>query len=91
MLRRGGRLMEFAVFAEEVSLDWSIISDIKELQVIGGHLGFHTYAPAIDFLARGLITSRGITSAPYPLQDFKKAIDLAKKAKDDVIKVLMQP
>jgi threonine dehydrogenase-like Zn-dependent dehydrogenase len=91
MLRRGGRLMEFAVFAEEVSLDWSIISDIKELQVIGGHLGFHTYAPAIDFLARGLITSKGITSEPYPLQDFKKAIDLAKKAKDEVIKVLMRP
>ena len=38
MLRRGGHLMEFAVFMEEVSLNWSIISlnwsiisDIKEL------------------------------------------------------------
>jgi hypothetical protein len=57
--------MEFAVFAEEVSFDWSIISDIKELEVIGGHLGFNTYGPAIDFLQRGLITSRGITSEPF--------------------------
>jgi L-iditol 2-dehydrogenase len=49
MLRRGGRLMEFAVFAEEVSFDWSIISDIKELEVIGGHLGFNTYGRPSTF------------------------------------------
>ncbi|UCF95152.1 MAG: alcohol dehydrogenase catalytic domain-containing protein, partial [Desulfobacterales bacterium] len=91
MLRRGGRLMEFSVFAEEVALDWSIISDIKELEIIGGHLGFHTYKPAIDFMARGLITSRGIASEPYPLQDFKKAIDISKGAKHGSIKVLMRP
>lgn len=91
MLRRGGRLMEFSVFAEEVSLDWSIISDIKELEIIGGHLGFHTYAPAIDFLSRGLITSKGIVTDPYPLKDFKKAIDISKGAVDGAIKVLMRP
>jgi erythritol/L-threitol dehydrogenase len=91
MLRRGGRLMEFSVFAEEVSLDWSIISDIKELEIRGGHLGFHTYPVAIDFISRGLITSRGIASDPYPLNDFKKAIDLSKGHKNDCIKVLMRP
>ena len=91
MLRRGGRLMEFAVFAEEVSFDWSIISDIKELEIIGGHLGFHTYGPAIDFLSRELITSRGIASEPFPLSDFKHAIDVSKGAKDGAIKVLMRP
>jgi L-iditol 2-dehydrogenase len=91
MLRRGGRLMEFSVFAEEVCLDWSIISDIKELEIIGGHLGFHTYAPAIDFLSKGLITSRGIASDPYPLEDFKKAIDTSKGDKEAAIKTLMRP
>ncbi|MFO7697791.1 MAG: alcohol dehydrogenase catalytic domain-containing protein [Anaerolineae bacterium] len=91
MLRRGGRLMEFAVFAEEVSFDWSIISDIKELEIIGGHLGYNTYAPAIDFLARGLITSRGIASEPFVLTDFKHAIDVSKKADRGAIKVLIRP
>ena len=91
MLRRGGRLMEFSVFAEEVSLDWSIISDIKELEIIGGHLGFHTYPTAIDFLSRGLITSRGIVSEPFPLEDFKKAIDISKGRQQNSIKVLMKP
>ena len=91
MLRRGGRLMEFSVFAEEVSFDWSIISDIKELEIYGGHLGFHTYKPTIDFMTRGLITSRGIASDPYPLPDFKKAIDISKGRKQGSIKVLMKP
>ena len=91
MLRRGGRLMEFSVFAEDVSFDWSIISDIKELEIIGGHLGFHTYEPAINFLSRGLITSRGIASDPYPLEDFKKAIDISKGRAHGSIKVLMKP
>lgn len=91
MLRRGGRLMEFSVFAEEVSLDWSIISDIKELEVIGGHLGFHTYDAAIDFLSKGLITSRGIVTQPHPLDNFKAAIDISKGAKDGAIKVVMKP
>ena len=91
MLRRGGRLMEFSVFAadQEVAFDWSIISDIKELEIIGGHLGYHTYPAAIDFLARKLITSRGITSEPYPLKDFKKAIDVSKHRGH--IKTLMRP
>ncbi|MFC1981751.1 zinc-binding dehydrogenase, partial [Chloroflexota bacterium] len=76
MLRRGGRLMEFAVFAEEVSVDWSIISDIKELQVVGGHLGFHTYPLAIDFLSKGLVTSQGIVTHAFPLKEYKRAIDV---------------
>ena len=91
MLRRGGRLVEVSVFAEEVHLDWSLISDIKELEIRGAHLGFRSYPVAIDLLSRGLITSRGITSEPIPLVDFRKAIDCAKHCKDDYIKVLMRP
>jgi 2-desacetyl-2-hydroxyethyl bacteriochlorophyllide A dehydrogenase len=91
MLRRGGRLMEFSVFTEEVSFDWSIISDIKELEVIGAHLGFQTYPLAIDFLSRGLITSRGIVTHTFPLKAFKRAIDVSKGHQHNSIKVLMRP
>lgn len=91
MLRRGGRLMEFSVFAEEVSFDWSLISDIKELEIIGGHLGFHTYPVAIDLLARGLITGRRIVTHTFPLRDFRRAIDTARDRAQKSIKVLMRP
>jgi L-iditol 2-dehydrogenase len=91
MLRRGGRLMEFSVFAENVSFDWSVISDIKELEIIGAHLAFHTYPIAIDLLSRGLITSRGIVTHTFPLRDFKEAIDTARERREGAIKVLMKP
>ncbi|MFC2013525.1 alcohol dehydrogenase catalytic domain-containing protein [Chloroflexota bacterium] len=91
MLRRGGRLMELSVFTEEVSFDWSVISDIKELEVIGSHLGFQTYPLAIDFLSRGLITSRGIVTHTFSLKDFKKAIDVSKDREHNCIKALMRP
>jgi len=91
MLRRGGRLMEFSVFAENVSFDWSVISDIKELEIIGAHLAFHTYPIAIDLLSRGLITSRGIATHTFPLRDFKEAIDMARGRREGAIKVLMKP
>jgi 2-desacetyl-2-hydroxyethyl bacteriochlorophyllide A dehydrogenase len=91
MLRRGGRLMEFAVFAEKVSFDWSVISDIKELEIIGAHLAPHTYPIAIDLLSRGLITSRGIVTHTFPLRAFKEAIEMAKGRKEGAIKVLMKP
>jgi erythritol/L-threitol dehydrogenase len=91
LLRKGGRLMEFSVFNEDVSLDWSIISDIKELEVIGAHLGYHTYPVALDFLSRGMVTSRGIVTHTLPLKDFKKAIDLSKDRSRNPIKVLLRP
>jgi len=91
MLRRGGRLMEFSVFTEPVSFDWSVISDIKELEIIGGHLGYRTYPVAIDLLNRGLTTSKGIVTHTFPLREFKKAIDIAKGREHNSIKVLLEP
>ena len=38
-IARHGRFVEYAVFGKEVTADWSIISDCKELTIVGGHLG----------------------------------------------------
>src|SRR5699024_2330360 len=43
LLRKLGRFVEYSVFKENVSVDWSIISDDKELDVRGAHLGPHTW------------------------------------------------
>merc|ERR1719430_3035803 len=39
MLARMGRFVEFSVFGRDVTCDWSVISDTKELTIVGGHLG----------------------------------------------------
>ena len=91
MLRRQGRLMEFGVFAEKTSIDFSIIGDIKELEIIGGHLGFHTYPLAIKYLSEGLVRASKIITHNFPLREWGKAIETAETRRDGAIKVTMTP
>ena len=89
MIRKLGRFVEFSVFGKETSVDWSIIGDRKELDVRGAHLGPYCYPIAIDLLARGLGTSKGIVTHEYPLQEWDTAIGMANSL--DSIKVLLKP
>lgn len=91
MLRRRGRLMEFGVFAEKVSIDFSIISDVKELEIIGGHLGAYSYPLAIKYLKEGLVKVDKIVTHDFPLSEWKKAIETSGKKLDGAIKVIMTP
>ena len=89
LIRKLGRFVEFSVFGKDTTVDWSIIGDRKELDVRGAHLGPYCYPIAIDLLARGLVTSRGIVTHDYPLERWNEAIDVANSL--DSIKVLMKP
>ena len=89
MIRKLGRFVEFSVFGKETSADWSIIGDRKELDVRGAHLGPYCYPIAIDLLERGLVTSRGIVTNEYRLEDWDTAIKVANSL--DSIKVLLKP
>lgn len=91
MLRRRGRLMEFGVFAKKTCIDFSIISDIKELEIIGGHLGAYTYPLAIKYLAEGLVKTDDIVTHDFPLKEWRKAIDTSEKRLENAIKVTMTP
>ncbi len=91
MLRRRGRLMEFGVFAEKTCIDFSIISDIKELEIVGGHLGAYTYPLAIKYLAQGLVKTDKIITHDFSLKDWKKAIETSEKRLENAIKVTMTP
>jgi L-iditol 2-dehydrogenase len=89
LIRRLGRFVEFSVFGSETSVDWSIIGDRKELEVRGAHLGPYCYPVAIDLLARGLVTSKGIVTHGYEFGQWDEAIKVANSL--DSIKVLMKP
>ena len=89
MIRRLGRFVEFSVFGSETSVDWSVIGDRKELDVRGAHLGPYCYPIAIDLLARGLVTSKGIVTHDYAFAQWDEAIKVASSL--DSIKVLMKP
>ena len=89
IIRKLGRFVEFSVFGKDTAVDWSIIGDRKELDVRGAHLGPYCYPIAIDLLARGLVTSKGIVTHDYPLESWDEAIRVANSL--DSIKVLMKP
>lgn len=89
MIRKLGRFVEFSVFGQDTTADWSIIGDRKELDIRGAHLGPYCYPIAIDLLHRGLVTSKGIVTHAYPLERWVEAIAMANSL--DSIKVLMKP
>lgn len=89
MIRKLGRFVEFSVFGKDTAADWSIIGDRKELDVRGAHLGPYCYPVAIDLFERGLITSDGIVTHDFPLDDWEQAFALANSL--DSIKVLLKP
>ncbi|MEO8848182.1 MAG: alcohol dehydrogenase catalytic domain-containing protein [Casimicrobiaceae bacterium] len=89
LIRKLGRFVEFSVFGKETSVDWSVIGDRKELDVRGAHLGPYCYPIAIDLLQRGLVTSKGIVTHAYSLEQWDEAIVMANSI--DSVKVLMKP
>jgi L-iditol 2-dehydrogenase len=89
MIRKLGRFVEFSVFGRDTTVDWSIIGEEKELDLRGAHLSGDCYPIAIDLLARGLVTSRGIVTHNYALSEWEAAIKMADSM--DSIKVLLKP
>lgn len=89
LIRKLGRFVEFSVFGSEITADWSIIGDRKELDVRGAHLGPYCYPVAIDLFARGLLTSKGIVTHDFALENWEEAFALADSVKS--IKVLLKP
>ncbi|MES2394110.1 MAG: alcohol dehydrogenase catalytic domain-containing protein [Acidobacteriota bacterium] len=90
MLRKLGRFVEFSVFNEEATCDWSIISDRKELDVLGSHLGPYMYPRAIDYIASRKIDVRGIVTHKFPLENFAEAFRVMESGQSS-LKVVLQP
>lgn len=90
MIRKLGRFVEFSVFKDPVSIDWSIISDRKELDVLGSHLGPYCYPMTIKGIQNGDFPTEGVVTHIFPLKDFKEAFDIMKKGVGS-LKVVLDP
>lgn len=76
LLRKLGTYVEYGVFGSDVTVDWSIISDDKELDVYGAHLGPHCWPAAIRMLESGTLPMDRICTHQLPLADFQQGLDL---------------
>ncbi len=90
LLRKLGTYVEYSVFGSDVSVDWSIISDDKELDVRGAHLGPNCWPAAIRMIESGRLPMDKICTHQLPLADFQKGLDLVSSGKES-IKVSLLP
>ncbi len=89
MLRRLGTMVEFSVHAQPVAVDWSIIGDVKELNVHGAHLGPYCYPKAIRYLQDGIVAADRIVSHSMPLSQFHAGLDMVHEQADSMKIVLI--
>jgi threonine dehydrogenase-like Zn-dependent dehydrogenase len=84
LLRKLGTYVEYSVFGSDVTVDWSIISDDKELDVLGAHLGPHCWPAAIRMIESGVLPMDKICTHQLPLKEFQKGLDMVASGKESV-------
>ena len=77
MIRKLGRFVEFSVFGAPTTMDWSIIGDRKELDVLGSHLSPYCFPFVIENIANGTLNTNGVVSKAFTLEDWKTAFEYA--------------
>lgn len=85
-IRKLGRFVEFSVFGKETTVDWSIIGDGKELDLLGAHLSPYCYPFVIKHITSGDLKTDGVVSSTYHLEEWKEAFEKAT-GKDGDFKV----
>ncbi len=90
VIRKLGRFVEFSVFGSPVTVDWSIISDRKELDLLGSHLGPYCYPYVIEGITNDTLPTHGVVTHQLPLERFAEGFEMMKKG-DKSIKILLIP
>lgn len=84
IIRKLGRFVEFSVFADKTSVDWSIIGDSKELDLRGSHLSPYAFPFVIENIMNGNIKTDGVVSSMYPIEEWEKGFDAATGKNGDL-------
>lgn len=72
MVRKLGTFVEFGVFAQSTTVDWTLIGDNKELNVLGSHLSPYCYPYVIENIANGILKTNGVVGHCFKLEDWEK-------------------
>jgi len=89
LIRKGGRFVEFSVMSGPSTIDFSIIGDAKEIDMLGSSLSPFCYPRAIEGIASGYLKTDGVLTHQFPLSDFQRAFEVC--ARHEGIKVALIP
>jgi 2-desacetyl-2-hydroxyethyl bacteriochlorophyllide A dehydrogenase len=90
MIRSLGRFVEFSVFNDPALIDWSVIGNGKELNLLGAHLSPYTYPTVIEWLENGKLPADGVVTHVYSIDEWEKAYQMVDRGSES-IKVVMVP
>ncbi|MDR1174352.1 MAG: alcohol dehydrogenase catalytic domain-containing protein [Treponema sp.] len=77
LIRKLGRFVEFSVFGEKATVDWTLIGDTKELDIHGVSLSPYCFPFVIENISGGKLKTGGIVENIFPLEEWEKAFDHA--------------
>lgn len=77
MIIKQGRFVEFSVFSGPSTVDWSVIGDEKELDVLGVHLSPWCFDFVIEKIVAGELKTEGVVSKTFPLEKWEEAFECA--------------
>lgn len=77
MIRKLGRFVEFSVFGSAATVDWSVIGDEKELDILGSHLSPYCFPFVIEHIANGTLKTDGVVSKYFNIEDWETAFEYA--------------
>jgi len=90
-LRKAGRLVIFGVYGHEATVDFNLVSEFKELEIIGGHLSPNTYPLAVHCLVERRVDARVMVTHVFPLAEFEEAIAIKGQPGVTSIKTVLIP
>ena len=90
-LRKAGRLVVFGVYGQEATLDFNLVSEFKELEIVGGHVSPNTYPLAIHYLAEELVDWNIMLTHRFPLAEYQEAIRIKDQPGVTSIKTALFP
>ena len=72
-------------------VDRSIISDVKELEIVGSHLGPYVYSSTMQLLSEKSVKTEKMVTHDLPLSDWRKDIHTSTEWIDNAMRVIMTP
>jgi L-iditol 2-dehydrogenase len=89
-IRKNGRFIEFSLFNDPVTCNWSVVGDSKELDIYGVSLSPDCFPPVIEKISSGELNTNGIVTGAFKLKDFAAAFEASMDRKNN-IKVILEP
>jgi L-iditol 2-dehydrogenase len=83
MIRKLGRFVEFSVFMDAATVNWTVIGDAKELDIRGVSLSPYCFPFVIENIANGKLKTAGIVKNILVLEEWEKAFYLAEGKEGD--------